>query len=435
MPERDGTTRRTVLKSLGVVAGVGTVGSSHAIARTLTGTVSDVDSPVTTALDDVTVADTWPQYQGNAAKTGIASSGPTANVSVAWQYEGADETMYGRAVVDDAVYATTSNGLVSVTPGGEERWTVEAAGDEEFRYSTPAVVDDVVYVGADATEIECGDDAESALVALDAESGDELWRTSLDGDHLLAPTVADGTVFVVSAATMDNDGDLYAVDAETGTVRWRATTGSTGIGSGAAPPVAVADGTVFTANENGLAAFDAESGEELWQADTNYLKGNYENAPTVVDGTVFVGTGGRGADAPFYALDAEDGSIRWTYRPTHANGNELTGSWTSATVAGGNLVAGFQINDFGTSGYYALDPEDGSVVWFAENRVIVSPAAAGDVVYTGRQALNAADGSVAWDFGDDAPFGTVAPAVVDNTVYVGGVTLTALTGDGDESDD
>jgi outer membrane protein assembly factor BamB len=432
MPERDGTTRRTVLKSLGVAAGVGAVGSGHAIARTLTGAARDLDAP-TTALDDVTVADTWPQYQGNAAKTGVASSGPTANVNVAWQYD--EDDRYSRVVVDDAVYAATTSGLVSLTTEGDVRWTVDASGEEEFRYSTPAVVDDVVYVGADAADTECGDDTDSALVTFDAETGTELWRTSLDGRSLLAPTVTDGTVYVVSAATMDNDGDLYAVDAETGTVRWRATTGSTGIGSGAAPPVAVADGTVFTANENGLAALDAESGEKLWQADTNYLKGNYENAPTVVDGTVFIGTGGAGASAPFYAINADDGSIEWTYQPTASNGNELTGSWTSTTVASGNLVAGFQINDFGTSGYYALDPEDGSVVWFAENGVIVSPAAAGDVVYTGRQALNAADGSVAWDFGDDAPFGTVAPAVVDDTVYVGGVTLTTLTGDEDDSDD
>lgn len=423
MVDHDETTRRTVLKSLGVAAGVGAIGAGQVGARMLDGPAdsTDVSAEASLALDDVVVSEEWPQLKGNAAKTGVTSSGPRSNVSVAWQFGADDDQRYSSPIVSDSViYAATTDGLVSLTTEGEERWTLEAAGDKGG-YSLPAVADGVVYVASNAIDTECGGKTVASLVALDTETGDELWRTALDNDYGGTPTVTDEMVYVVTKPSMTNNGDLFAVDAESGEKQWRLDLGGTGIANSSTPPVAVADGVVYVAADD-LYALDAESGDEHWAAEPGF-KATGGNAPTVVGDTLYVGGGGDFV----YAFDTVDGSIVWKSSPGGSN----TGSWVSATVAGGYVVFGFWPNDDGSrpKGYYALNPEDGSLAWSAELRSVVAPAAAGDLVYTGRKALNADDGSVAWEFGDDAPFGTTSPAVVDDTVYVGGASLTAITGD------
>lgn len=429
MSKQDDATRRTVLKFLGVTASVGAVGAGHAGARMLDGAPNstDVSTESSLALDDVAVSEEWPQVQGNAAKTGVASSGPRSNVGVAWQFGADDEQSYGDPVVaDGAVYATTEEGLVSLTTEGEFRWFADAAGDEEFRYSAPAVDGDTVYVAAKAAETDCNEKTGSALVALDVEDGTEQGRTPLDGgnDSYQSLTVDDGMVYAFGTETMTDGGTLLAIDTASGEEQWRFGVEGSGIASLNSSPAAVSDGAVYLASDR-LYALDAETGEEQWVAETSALKSMQEATPTVVGDTVYVGAG-RYEDT-VYAVDTEDGSIRWENQPDGPGYG--VGYWTSAAVAGDYVVFGFQpVEEGRTRGHYAFDREDGSVAWNVTGTV-VAPAATEDLVYTGRKALNAADGSVAWEFGDDVPFGTTAPAVVDDTVYVGGASLTAITGD------
>src|SRR5688572_7557652 len=75
------------------------------------------------------------------------------------------------------------------------------------RFQEPAMVDGVVYVAAN-----------ELVFAVDAESGEELWRKGMAGyvrvGEVLA--VADGSVYVPV-----EDGTVYALDAESGAARWR----------------------------------------------------------------------------------------------------------------------------------------------------------------------------------------------------------------------
>ena len=77
---------------------------------------------------------------------------------------------------------------------GELRWRYET-GDAVF--SSPAVVDGVVYVGS----------SDSYLYAVDADSGELRWRYETGDAVLSSPTVMDGVVYVGSV-----DGSAYAVD-------------------------------------------------------------------------------------------------------------------------------------------------------------------------------------------------------------------------------
>jgi outer membrane protein assembly factor BamB len=62
-------------------------------------------------------------------------------------------------------------------------------------WSSPAVVDGVVFVGSD----------DGNVYALDAASGARLWQRRTGGGIWSSPAVVDGVVFVGS-----DDGDLYA---------------------------------------------------------------------------------------------------------------------------------------------------------------------------------------------------------------------------------
>jgi len=63
-----------------------------------------------------------------------------------------------------------------------------------------------------------GDDGN--IYAVDAATGRQLWKRATGGPAPSTPAVADGAVYAVSY-----DGKLYALDAKTGAVRWKFTTG------------------------------------------------------------------------------------------------------------------------------------------------------------------------------------------------------------------
>ena len=84
--------------------------------------------------------------------------------------------------------------LVSCGGAGELRWRYETGHNV---FSSPAVVDGVVYVGS-------GDDY---LYALDAASGQLRWRYQTGGSSVYSsPAVVDGVVYVGS-----EDGSVYAL--------------------------------------------------------------------------------------------------------------------------------------------------------------------------------------------------------------------------------
>ena len=95
-----------------------------------------------------------------------------------------------------------------------------------------------------------------------------------------SPAVANGVVYVGS---VEPDGSLYAINANTGTLRWRYTTGDDFISS-----PAVANGVVYVGcDDHNLYALNASTGTLLW----NHTMGYYvESSPTVANGVVYVGS-------------------------------------------------------------------------------------------------------------------------------------------------
>ncbi|MFF2519132.1 PQQ-binding-like beta-propeller repeat protein [Streptomyces sp. NPDC058086] len=217
------------------------------------------------------------------------------------------------------------------------------------------------------------------------------------------PAVADGTVYINSG-----DGNVYAIDANGGWLKWR-TTISGILGSGESSP-AVADGSVYVGSKDGrLYALDTSNGAVRWQPSIS--SSPIESSPTVADGTVYIGT----REGKVYAIDATTHLVRWsrstgdvvTSSPAVANGVVYVGSWDGKV--------------------YAFNADTGKPRWqyLTGGRVESSPAVAGGTVYIGSDdakvyAINADTGEFLWrsyDTGSRAI--ESSPAVADGAVYVG----------------
>jgi len=167
----------------------------------------------------------------------------------------------------------------------------------------------------------------------------------------------------------------------------------------------VVDGTVYIGSDDtNIYAISAENGSEQW----TYQTGDYvESEPAVVDDTVYFG----GIDGNMYALSAKDGTEQWTFK----TGEEV---FSSPVVNDSTVYIGSNDNRI-----YALSAEDGIEQWSHQVGDSVSSVAVEEnsVFVTGDDsvyALSADDGAEQWSFQADGIVQT-KPAVVDSTVYVG----------------
>lgn len=170
------------------------------------------------------------------------------NGEVIWEYTGPSENtsleftstprIDGDTVYAGAAESLYSGGkLVAIRSGnGVEQWTFDV--DASLANSSPAVVDNVVYVGS----------AAGTIYAVDGDDGDKLWQyDTSDEAKLGSVAVADGVVY-----TGDEAGKLYAVDTDTGTEIAKRSLPDQGWGVPEinGPPV-VSDGRVFVSTSDG----------------------------------------------------------------------------------------------------------------------------------------------------------------------------------------
>lgn len=176
----------------------------------------------------------------------------------------------------------------------------------------------------------------------------QVWRVQATGS-VQRPVRAQGERLFFGAT----GGDVYCLDARSGSEVWR-----TDAGSDVISEIAVSDGRAYLGTAHGgVIALDAESGQPSWEFHTN---GPVQGSPVVAEGTVFIGSG----DCCFYALDAESGELRWVVglermtqsRPVYLEGAVYFGAWDQQ--------------------FRALDARSGATLWAAPigGLVYFSPA-------------------------------------------------------------
>jgi outer membrane protein assembly factor BamB/RNA polymerase subunit RPABC4/transcription elongation factor Spt4 len=154
----------------------------------------------------------------------------------------------------------------------------------------------------------------SELVCLDRG---EAWAAEIDPSPASLAVTADGA-FVASGSpsTSTTQPALYRIDPVTGTTAWRVPLPGSGF------DVAAADGTVVVRADpsdtdvDSILAIDAEDGSKRW---TNHDH-EVTSRLTVANGTVYVGR--RDRRGPFLsAIGVRDGEERWRFRVDSAVGH------------------------------------------------------------------------------------------------------------------
>lgn len=307
-------------------------------------------------------ADDWPQFRGPG---GCGASSETGlpiewgkDRGIRWKVELPGRGVSSPVVVGDRLYVTACTGpeqerlhVLCLNAGsGRLLWERQfwATGPTQCNRKTcmaaptPAADRDRVFVLF----------ATCDLVALDKD-GNLLWYRSLAGDY---PTIGNNVGIAASPVLhkdllfvpLENVGDSFvaALDARTGTNRWRHARASKI--NWATPAVVEPAGraqVLFQSPEE-LTAFDPETGKKLWGYEAKFAA-----IPSLVagEGLVFAPGG------PSVALRPGAGEASRVWESA-----QLGSATASPTFYKGRL---YTINSAGV--VTAADPKDGSILWRA----------------------------------------------------------------------
>lgn len=344
-------------------------------------------------------------FRGDAAHSGVyPAPGLRQLHGLKWKFATGDRIVASPVWWEGVVYFGSDDNNVYAVDGatGRQNWKFATQGPVPC---TPAVAGGLVYFTS----------YDGRFYAVDAHSGHLKWKFTTGGERrfeakglhgmqpknqtiadpydvfLSSPVAAGGAVYFGSG-----DGNLYALDAATGDLRWKFGTGDV---VHASP--AVSGGTVYFGSwDSYFYAVDAATGKEKWRFHGGedplvHNQVGFQSSPAVVDGVVYTGC----RDSNVYALDAATGKEKWRFN----NG----GSWviSSPAVTAGKVL--FATSD--SSLYHVVDAATGKPVLQQSTKAYVfsSPAVAGNVVYYGvlNGTLEARDlnsGELLWEYQTEA---------------------------------
>jgi outer membrane protein assembly factor BamB len=257
------------------------------------------------------------------------------------------------------------------------------------------------------------------IVALNVDTGEELWRADGGAPFHSAPTVAGDRVYAIT-----NDSELLAVNAATGEVSWTHQAIAEPARILSAPSVGVDGETIIAPFASGeLTALLAANGRRLW-VDSLSRSGRLTSLsaindiagrPVIDNGIVFaashsgvlaaidIRTGQRlwarafastqtpwiggdvlyavSVDGELVAFDRATGNIYWVSQlRRYRNEDNRTGrvAWTGPVMVGGRLILANSEGDV-----VAVTPQNGQTVATGDvdDAVFIPPIAANDQIY------------------------------------------------------
>jgi serine/threonine protein kinase/outer membrane protein assembly factor BamB len=260
--------------------------------------------------------------------------------------------------------APVTHAPAATSEGAQVLWTFTA--DDEVRAS-PLCERGVVFFGTYDTN----------LYALNAKSGDFLWKSPTKAGICSSASLAGDTVVVGS-----EDNYVYALDARRGTTVWTYRTGAPVRSS----PKAHRNLIFIGSDDQNIYALQADTGQVAWKYRTwNHVR----SSAAFARGLVFMGS----SDGNLYALDTLNGTLKWKL---HTLGAIIS----TPLVVRNNVIVGSMDNFV-----YAVDADTGFTSWRYECQrpVSSSPAVAGERVLVGCSdgflyCLDSHSGRLIWNF-------------------------------------
>jgi outer membrane protein assembly factor BamB len=315
------------------------------------------------------------------------------------------------------------------------KWIFNTSG---YIFSSPIIVDDVVYIGSN----------DKNIYAINLTSGSKIWNYTTSGWVMSTPAYYNGTIYVGSGQWPQGEKKIYAIYTN-GSLRWSYTTGDN---LGLSSPV-ISDGILYMGGHDGtLRALYASNGTQIWTYKNGCGGGNLyiENAASVIDNLIYASNNCNGLqirnikDGSFVAnvkygsgfSAAIDGDVIYSidldkvYASNRFNGTTIWNASMSAgseeqqtgpAIAYGMVYAGDEFQSgVGTAKFYAFNKTDGSQIWnftvTGYESVRSTPAVAAGIVYFKAEkitsnytvtyasaifALNATNGNLIWKYAGD----------------------------------
>jgi outer membrane protein assembly factor BamB len=264
------------------------------------------------------------------------------------------------------------------------------------------------------------------VVAFDKETGKEVWAADLSDinnersfwDSRVSALVAGGPIAGMNKLFLGTEnGEVFALDAETGELIWQAKIKGEVITS---PAIDLGILVVNSASGT-LKAFDANTGDELWKVEQDVpaltLRGI--STPVIASGGVIVGSG-KG-EVGVYIL--EKGQQGWSTEVGEATGS--TELQRVIDVDSAPVVFGDKIYAISARGnLVAIELKSGRILWkrqYSSYRQIA--VYRNDIFITNTRghiyALNRNNGIERWSNLELTNRGVTGPAVVNNYIVVG----------------
>ena len=298
------------------------------------------------------------------------------------------------------------------------RWKFQTQGRV---ISSPAIANGTIYIGS----------TDQNLYAVEVETGNQKWKFATEGPVVSSPAVSDGTVYFGSY-----DGNFYAVVAASGQLKWKFQTGGERRYSGkhlhdlqpagetmpdpwdfylSSP--AVWESTVYFGSGDGnVYAVETDSGKLKWKFQTNDV---VHSSPAIAEGVLYIGSW----DSYLYALDAATGGEKWHFKTGEDPAiHNHVGIQSSPVVADGTVYFGCR-----DSNLYAVDAKTGKQKWFFSTKgswVNNSPVVYGGKVYFGQSlpgffhAVDAKTGALSFSLDTKVPVFSSA-AIANGVLYFG----------------
>jgi len=397
-----------------------TVGNRVPILVTENGVEADKDiADVAVTLPAPEANPAWAQPGGNPAKSmgHLALGDAPARLWRARLNGGSARARLAAPPVtaDGKIFAVDVEAVVHAFAAdtGAALWTVrltEVKDNRDARFGGGATFDDGRVFATDGL----GD-----VVALNAADGKEVWRAKPGGPLRGSPTVANGSVYVLS-----QDNQMFALDQGNGQVQWTGsgTLETQGVFGVAAP--AVGQGSIVAGYSSGeLSAYRYENGRTLWQDALSRTAistsvsslADIDASPVIDGGRVYaVGQGGR-----MVALELATGQRLWEQNFAGISTPWIAGEWLFVVTDDARLVC--LARSTGKARWITQLPRfrnqkkrSGAITWFgpvlAGNRLVMTNSR-GQVAFA-----SPTDGALGATIENKQPF-ALPPIVANSTIY------------------
>lgn len=260
--------------------------------------------------------------------------------------------------------------------------------------ASPLQIDGVAYVAT----------SDNFLLALDSETGNEIWRFEADFSLWSQPVHHDGILYITSM-----DRNIYAINAADGSEIWSVELSGA---MSAKPVLNVEDNLVYAASyDRSVHALNMDSGAEAWVVEaTDWIW----SAPALADGKLYFGD----SSGNVFAADASTGEILWE-SGVHAMNTvagaaqnpplEIKGAIQASPVVQDGVVYFASLgNEESEEGLLvAIDAETGDELWQTTTPapLFSDPAIIGDVIVVAMQSeagivhgYELETGRISWSF-------------------------------------